>query len=103
MMMMMMIDWTMTSITKIWDPVDVLVSVGRPGLCRRSNASVTHPSADTGTSDLPHPSVHVELKLNKQKTKILRINASTNKLVTLEEEEQKEDESFTNLGSVVDK
>ena len=38
-------------------------------LYKDDDNSVTHPSADTGTSDLPHPSVHVELKLTKQRDK----------------------------------
>ena len=30
------------------DPLDLVVAVGRPGLCGRSSASVTQPSADAG-------------------------------------------------------
>ena len=45
----------------------------------------------------------VGLKLNKQKTKILRINAGTNEAVTLEGKKLEEVESFIYLGSVVDK
>ena len=30
------------------DPVDLVVAVGRPGLCGRSSASVTQSSADAG-------------------------------------------------------
>lgn len=55
------------------------------------------------TSALHHASVQVGLKPNKQKTKILRINAGTDEPVTLEGEELGEVESFTCLGSVVNK
>lgn len=48
------------------------------------------------TSDLHHASVPEGLKLNKQKTKILRI-------MQAHQEELEEVESFTHLGSVVDK
>ena len=33
---------------KKWDLVDLVVSAGRPGLCGRSSAFVTQPSADAG-------------------------------------------------------
>ena len=61
-------------------------------------ALLSQPSAD-----LHHPSVQVGLKLNKQKTKILKINAGSDAPVILEGEELGEVESFTYLGSVVDK
>jgi len=55
------------------------------------------------TSDLHHTSMQVGLTLNKQKTKILRINAGTDEPVKIEGEELEEVESFTYLGSVMDK
>ena len=56
-----------------------------------------------GTSDLHHTSVQVGLILNKQKTKILRINAGTDEPVTIEGEELGEVASFIYLDSVMDK
>ena len=47
--------------------------------------------------------MQVGLKLNKQKTKILKIEASTDEPVTIEGEELGEVESFTYLSSVMEK
>ena len=47
--------------------------------------------------------MQIGLKINKQKTKILRINAGTDEPVTIEGEELGEAECFTYLGSVMDK
>ena len=55
------------------------------------------------TSDLQGTSAQVGLALNTQKTKILRINADTDEPVKIEGEELGEVESFTYLGSVMDK
>ena len=55
------------------------------------------------TSDLHHTSAQIGLTLNKQKPKILRINAGTDEPVKIEGEELGEVESFTYLGSVMDK
>ena len=54
-------------------------------------------------SDRHHTSVQVGLTLNKQKTKILRINTDTDEPVTIEGEELGEVASFIYLGSVMDK
>ena len=54
-------------------------------------------------SHLHHASELVGQRLNKQKTKILRINAGTDEPVTLEVEELEEVESYTYLGRVVGK
>ena len=40
---------------KKWDPEDLVVALGRPGLCGRSSASVTQPSADAGKNIRPAP------------------------------------------------
>ena len=55
------------------------------------------------TSDLHHTSVQIGLTINKQKTNILRINAGTDEPATIEGAELGEVESFTYLGSVMDK
>ena len=65
--------------------------------------SHNHQQMQAKTSDLYHTSVQIGLKINKQKTKILRINAGTDEPVTIEGEELGEVESFTYLGSVMDK
>ena len=65
--------------------------------------SHNHQQMQAKTSDLYHTSVQIGLRINKQKTKILRINAGTDEPVTIEGEELGEAESFTYLGSVMDK
>ena len=55
------------------------------------------------TSDLHHTSVQIGLTINEQKTKILKINAGTYEPATIEGAELGEVESFTYLGSVMDK
>ena len=55
------------------------------------------------TSDLHHTSVQIGLTINKLKTKILRINAGSDEPVIIEGAELGEVESFTYLGSVMDK
>ena len=62
-----------------------------------------HQQMQTKTSDLHRTSVQIGLTINKQKTKILRINAGTDEPVTAEGEELGEVESFVYLGSVMDK
>ena len=47
--------------------------------------------------------MQIGLTINKQKTKIVRINAGTDEPVTIEGEELGEVESFTYLGSIMDK
>jgi len=58
--------------------------------------SHNHQQMQEKTSDLHHASVQVGLTLNKQKTKILRINAGT-----LETGELDQIECFTYLDSLV--
>ena len=65
--------------------------------------SHNHQQMQAKTSDLYNTSVQIGLKINKQKTKILRINAGTDEPVTIEGEELGEAECFTYLGSVMDK
>ena len=55
------------------------------------------------TSDLHHTLVQARLTLNKQKTQILKINAGTEELVTIEGVELGEVESFIYLCGVMDK
>ena len=62
-----------------------------------------HQQMQEKTSGLQRTSVQVGQTLNKQKTKILRINAGTDEPVKIEGEELGEVESFTYLGSVMDK
>ena len=51
------IDWIMKAVTnqklKKRDLVDLLVAVGRPGLCGQSSSSVTQPSTDAGKNIRP--------------------------------------------------
>src|SRR5215831_12074512 len=54
------------------------------------------------TEELAEVSALVGLHVNKQKTKILKINISAEEDITLEEEVLEEVESFTYLGSVMD-
>ena len=65
--------------------------------------SHNHQQMQEKTTDLHHTSVQVGLTLNKQKTKILRINTGTDEPVTIEGEELEEVASFIYLGSVMDK
>ena len=65
--------------------------------------SHNHQQMQEKTSDLHHTSMQVGLTLKKQKTKIMRINAGTDEPVKIEGEELEEVESFTYLGSVMDK
>ena len=65
--------------------------------------SHNHQQMQEKTLDLHHTSMQGGLTLNKQKTKILRINAGTDEPVKIEGEELEEVESFTYLGSVMDK
>ena len=65
--------------------------------------SHNHQQMQAKTSDLQHTSVQIGLTINKQKTKIRRINAGTDEPVTIEGAELGEVKSFTYLGSVVDK
>ena len=65
--------------------------------------SHNHQQMQAKTSDLHHTSVQIGLTINKQKTKILRINAGTDEPVTIESAELGVVESFTYLGSVMEK
>ena len=65
--------------------------------------SHNHQQMQEKASDLHRTSMQVGLTLNKQKTKIMRISASTDKPVKIEGEELEKVESFTYLGSVMDK
>ena len=65
--------------------------------------SHNHQEMQAKTSDLHHTSVQIGLMINKQKTRILRINAGTDEPVTIEGAELGEVESFTYLGSIIDK
>ena len=58
--------------------------------------------ADT-SDQLHHTLLQIVLTINKQKTKILRINAGTDEPVTIEGTELGEVESFTCLGSIMNK
>ena len=88
---------------KKWEPVDLVVPVGRSGICKRSSCLTTIGRCREKLSHLHHASELVGQRLNKQKTKILRINADTDEPVTLEVEELEEVESYTYLGKVVGK
>ena len=96
------IDWIMRAVTNqkrngiqwtLWSQLDDLDFADDLALL-----SHNHQQMHEKTSDLHHTSVQVGLTLNKQKTKILRINAGT-----IEEEELGEVASFIYLGSVTDK
>ena len=65
--------------------------------------SHNHQQMQAKTSDLHHTSVQIGLTINKQKTKFPRINAGTDEPVTIKGAELGEVESFTYLGSVMDK
>ena len=86
---------------KKWDPVDL----GRLGLCGRSIALLphNHQQMQAETSDLHHTLLQIGLTINKQKTKILRINVGNDEPVTIEGTELGEVESFTCLGSIMNK
>ena len=88
---------------KKWEPADLVVPVGRSGICKRSSCLTTIGRCREKLSHLHHASELVGQRLNKQKTKILRINADTDKPITLEVEELEEVESYTYLGRVVGK
>ena len=101
------IDWIMRLVTNqkrngiqwtLWTQLDDLDFADDVALL-----SHNHQQMQAKTSDLYHTSVQIGLKINKQKTKILRINAGTDEPVTIEGEELGEAESFTYLGSVMDK
>ena len=62
-----------------------------------------HQQMQTKTSDLHRTSVQIGLTINKQKTKILRINVGNDEPVTIQGIELGEVESFTYLARVVDK
>ena len=65
--------------------------------------SHNHQQMQAKTSDLHHTSVQIGLTISKQKTKIMSITAGTDEPVTIEGAELEEVESFTYLGSVMDK
>lgn len=88
---------------KKWEPVDLVVPVGRFGICKRSSCLTTIGRCRENLSHLHHASELVGRRLNKQKTKILRINAGTDEPVTLEVEELEEVESHTYLDRVAGK
>ena len=101
------IDWIMRAVTNrkrngiqwtLWTQLDDLDFADDLALL-----SHNHQQMQTKTSDLHHTSVQIRLMINKQKTKILRINAGTDEPVTIEGTEPGEVESFTYLGSVMDK
>ena len=101
------IDWIMRAVTNqkrngiqwtLWSQLDDLDFADDLALL-----SHNHQQMQEKTSDLHHTSVQVGLTLNKQKTKILRINAGTDEPVTIEGEELGEVASFIYLGSVMDK
>ena len=53
---------------KKWDSVDLVDTVGRPGLCGRSSASVkNHKKMQAETSDLHHTSVQLGLTINNRR------------------------------------
>ena len=85
------IDWIMRAVTKqkrngiqwtLWSQLDDLDFADDLALL-----SHNHQEMQEKTSDLHHTSVQVGLTLNKQKTKILRINAGNDEPVTIEGEE----------------
>ena len=99
------IDWIMRLVTNqkrngiqwtLWTQLDDLDFADDVALL-----SHNHQQMQAKTSDLYHTSVQIGLKINKQKTKILRINAGIDEPVTIEGEELGEAESFTYLGSVM--
>ena len=65
--------------------------------------SHNHRQMQAKTSALHHTSVQIGLTIYKQKTKFPRINAGTDEPVTIKGAELGEVESFTYLGSVMDK
>ena len=101
------IDWIMRAVTNqkrngiqwiLWSQLDDLDFADDLALL-----SHNHQQMQEKTSDLHHTSVQVGLTLNKQKKKILRINAGTDEPVTIGGEELEEVASFISLGSVMDK
>ena len=100
------IDWIMRAVTNrkrneiqwiLWTQLDNLDFPDDLALL-----SHNHQQMQAKTSDLHHTSVRIGLTINKQKTKILRINAGTDEPVTIKGAELGEVESFTYLGSVMD-
>ena len=99
------IDWIMQAVTNqkrngiqwtLWSQLDDLDFADDLALL-----SHNHQQMQEETSDLHHTSVQVGLTLNKQRTKILRINAGTDEPVTIEGEELEEVAFFNYLGSVI--
>ena len=62
----------------------------------------SHRQMQDKTTDLARISAPVELKINKKKTKILRLNTTCEMPIMLEGEGLEEVESFRYLGSIVD-
>ena len=101
------IDWIMRAVTNrnrngiqwtLWTQLDDLDFADDLALL-----SHNHQQMQAKMSDLYHTSLQIGLTINKQKTKILRINAGTDEPVTTEGAELGEVDSFTYLGSVMDK
>ena len=101
------IDWIMRAVTN--RKRNGIQSTLRTQLDNRDSAddlallSHNHQQMQAKTSDLHHTSVQIGLMINKQKTKFPRINAGTDEPVTIKGAELGEVESFTYLGSVMDK
>ena len=101
------IDWIMRAVTN--RKRNGIQSTLRTQLDNRDSAddlallSHNHQQMQAKTSDLHHTSVQIGLMINKQKTKFPRINAGSDEPVTIKGAELGEVESFTYLGSVMDK
>ena len=101
------IDWIMRAVTNrkrngiqwtLWTQLDDLDFADDLALL-----SHNHQQMQAKTFDLHHTSVQIGVTINKQKTRILRINAGTDEPVIIEGAELGEVESFTYLGSIIDK
>ena len=102
------IDWTMRAVTNrkrnglqwtLWTQLDDLDFADDLALLPHNDQQM---QADT-SDQLHHTLLQIVLTINKQKTKILRINVGNDEPVTIEGIELGEVESFTYLARVVDK
>ncbi|MGL5901241.1 MAG: reverse transcriptase domain-containing protein [Cetobacterium sp.] len=101
------IDWIMTSSTAQrnhgiqwtpWKQLDDLDFADDLALL-----SHTQQQMQEKTNHVASTSAQIGLNIHKDKTKVLKINATNNNPITLESEELEEVETFTYLGSVIDK
>ena len=101
------IDWIMKSITEnkkngiqwtLWSQLDDLDYADDLALLSHNREQ-----AQEKATDLLNVAAQVGLKINKGKTKLLKINTRSEEPVRLDSEPVEEVETFTYLGSVVDK